>query len=207
MKDGWLDMWNDRYGKPEFAYGVEPNEFFAEQLKKLTPGKILLGAEGEGRNAVHAALQDWEVHAFDISHEARNKATRLATTNNVEIDYQVGELPELDFQKSTFDAVSLIYAHFPKSIRSQYHQIIGSLIKKDGTLILEAFGPKHITYREKNPAVGGPGNMDLLFSQEEIQQSFPEFEILQLEELEITLNEGLYHNGQGSVVRFVGRKK
>jgi len=30
------------------------------------PGKVLFPAEGEGRNAVHAAMLGWEVHAFDI---------------------------------------------------------------------------------------------------------------------------------------------
>jgi hypothetical protein len=32
-------------------------------------------------------------------------------------------------------------------------------------------------------------------------------DILELVEKEIELSEGLYHNGTGSVIRFVGRKK
>ena len=47
----------------------------------------------------------------------------------------------------------------------------------------------------------------MLFSSEEIKSDFENYEILELEEKIIHLNEGLLHNGQGSVIRFVGRKK
>jgi hypothetical protein len=47
----------------------------------------------------------------------------------------------------------------------------------------------------------------MLFSIEEIKEIFPNYEILELDELEVHLNEGLYHNGLGSVIRFFGRKK
>ena len=41
---------------------------------------------------------------------------------------------------------------------------------------------------------------------EEIKADFPNYDALELYETEIDLNEGLYHVGQGSVIRFVGRK-
>ena len=47
----------------------------------------------------------------------------------------------------------------------------------------------------------------MLFSMEEIRSDFANYEILELVEKEIELNEGLFHNGLGSVIRFVGRKK
>jgi hypothetical protein len=42
---------DDRYGKIEFAYGEQPNNFLKEQLIKIPAGTILFPAEGEGRNA------------------------------------------------------------------------------------------------------------------------------------------------------------
>lgn len=54
------DFWNNRYSGVDFFYGEDPNEYFAQQLKYFNPGKILLPAEGEGRNGVYAALQGWE---------------------------------------------------------------------------------------------------------------------------------------------------
>ena len=54
-------FWNERYAVTDYIYGKAPNEFFVEQLSTLTPGRILLPAEGEGRNAVYAAKQGWDV--------------------------------------------------------------------------------------------------------------------------------------------------
>ena len=72
------EFWEIRYAEKQYAYGENPNVYFKEQLDKLKPGKILLPAEGEGRNAVYAAKQGWEVMAFDLSSEGKNKAEKLA---------------------------------------------------------------------------------------------------------------------------------
>jgi hypothetical protein len=74
-------------------------------------------------------------------------------------------------------------------------------------LIFEAFSKSHIDYNSKNEKVGGPKELDMLFSIEEIKHDFPDYTVELLEEKEIELQEGLFHNGKGSVIRFVGRKK
>lgn len=207
MNDAWIDRWNDRYSTDEFAYGEQPNNYLKEQLMQLEPGTILFPAEGEGRNAVFAAKLGWKVSAFDISVEGKNKALQFAENNNVSIDYQVGELQELDYKAEQFDAIALIYAHFPSAIKSTYHKTLSNYLRKGGLLIFEAFSKKHLDYLAKNEKVGGPKEIDMLFSIEEIRADFENYEILVLEEKEIELNEGLFHNGQGSVIRFVGRRK
>jgi SAM-dependent methyltransferase len=209
MTDTWTERWNDRYSKEEFAYGEQPNNYLKEQLQNLTPGTILFAAEGEGRNAVFAAKQGWAgaVSAFDISAEGKNKALKLAAANNVTIDYRVGELQNLNFTPAQFDAVALIYAHFPAAIKSDLHKALGQLLRKGGVVIFEAFSKNHLAYLAKNEKVGGPKEIDMLFSVEEIRADFADYEVLQLEEKEIELNEGVFHNGLGSVIRFVGRKK
>ena len=78
MKPYPADFWNERYAQKEFVYGTQPNTFFKEQLDKLDTGNILLPAEGEGRNAVFAASQGWDVLAFDISESGKKKAIQLA---------------------------------------------------------------------------------------------------------------------------------
>ncbi len=206
MNNTWTQRWDDRYKSEEFAYGEKPNNYLKEQIEKLKTGAILFPAEGEGRNAVFAAKLGWEVFAFDISEEGRNKALLLAKNNNVSIDYQVGELETLDFEENQFDAIALIYAHFPAAIKSQIHKQLDKLLKKDGIIIFEAFSKKHLEYVIKNEKVGGPKDIESLFSVEEIKADFPNYEIIELEEKEIELNEGLFHNGTGSVIRFVGRK-
>ncbi|AYN68958.1 methyltransferase domain-containing protein [Euzebyella marina] len=207
MNDPWQKKWNERYSQKAYAFGTEPNVFLKEQLDELNPGSILFAAEGEGRNAIYAATNAWESHAFDISEEGQKKAFHLAKSHDVSLDYRLGQLPDLGYKENSFDAVGLIYAHFPAEIKSEYHQIIGNLVKKGGHIILEAFGKNHLPYREANPKVGGPRNLESLFSIEEIRSDFHDFEAIILEETEIELSEGAYHNGKGSVIRFVGRKR
>ncbi|MCP2029110.1 SAM-dependent methyltransferase [Flavobacterium sp. HSC-32F16] len=205
--NNWTQRWDDRYSSEEFAYGEDPNNYLKQQLEKLNPGAILFPAEGEGRNAIFAAKLDWKVSAFDISEEGKNKALKLAEANNVTIKYQVGELETLDFQKDQFDAIALIYAHFPAEIKSAIHKQLDRLLRKNGIVIFEAFSKKHLEYLAVNEKVGGPKDLESLFSIEEIKADFPNYEIIELEEKEIELNEGIFHNGKGSVIRFIGRKK
>ncbi len=201
------EMWDSRYANNEYAYGTLPNEFFRESLDKYKPtGKILMPAEGEGRNAVFAVKSGLEVTAFDISIEGKNKAVKLAAQENVTIDYQVGDFYDLKLVDFQYDAAALIYAHFPPSLLSKYYRKIAELIKPSGMIILEGFSKNHIKYQEKYPNIGGPKTVDFLFSKESIQANFPDFEIVLLEEVEVALNEGIYHNGVGSVIRFIGKK-
>ncbi len=207
MNDTWTERWNDRYSKDGFAYGEQPNNYLKEQLEKLSIGTILFPAEGEGRNAVFAAKLGWAVSAFDISVEGKNKACLLAEANNVTIDYQVGELQTLNFNTEQFDAIALIYAHFPADIKSFYHKTLDKYLRTGGFVIFEAFSKRHIDYLAKNENVGGPKEIEMLFSIDEIKSDFVNYEIIELGEQEIELKEGIFHNGEGSVIRFVGRKK
>lgn len=203
----WLEHWDKRYREEEYAFGKQPNHYLKEQLSKLKAASILFPAEGEGRNAVFAAQLGWKVSAFDISAEGRNKAHKLAQDSNVSIEYQVGELPNLNYQVEQFDAIALIYAHFPAEIKSKYHQLLGTYLRRGGVVIFEAFSKKHLDYRLRNEKIGGPKDPGSLFSIEELKADFPNYQIIELKEQEIELNEGVYHNGTGSVIRFVGRKR
>lgn len=199
------EFWNQRYQNTEYVYGKEANVFFSEQLQKLKPNTLLLPAEGEGRNAVFAAKLGWEVTGLDYSEEAKKKALKLAKENQVNLIYHVGDIMEMELAQ--YDVMGLIYAHFPIELRSAYFQKLIQNLKQGAYVILEGFSKNHLTYQAKNPTVGGPKNEAMLFSIEEIQQEFSGFEILELEEKVIQLKEGKFHQGEGSVIRFVGKKK
>ena len=130
----------------------------------------------------------------------------MAGKNGVTIDYQVGFLDELNFEEGQFDAIALIYAHFPAKIKSSYHKQFDRFLKKSGTIIFESFSKKHVDYVKVNERVVGPKDIESLFSIDEIKTDFPNYTIIELVEQVIELNEGLYHNGTGSVIRFVGQK-
>lgn len=200
-------IWDERYSNEAFAFGENPNEFLKETLPQFIPEKALFAAEGEGRNAVFAAGLGWEVSAFDLSEFGKMKAEILATKNQVSIDFTVGDIQTLKYDANSFDALVMIYAHFPASIKSSCHHQLITYLKPGGLVIFEAFSKNHIQYNSINPKVGGPKDMDQLYSIEEIKKDFKDFEIIELIETETDLSEGLYHIGKGSVIRFVGRKQ
>lgn len=200
-------FWDARYSRDQYAYGTEANLFFAQELKKITPGKLLLPAEGEGRNAVFAALNGWNVTAFDLSEQAKLKALKLAEKNKTIIHYDVFPLEQMNYAEESFDAIGLIYAHFHSGKRADYHQALSKLLKTGGHVFIEAFRMEHPVYQERYPHIGGPSDSALLYSEEILQKDFPDFRIKLLQATEAELNEGDCHCGVGAVVRMVAQKK
>lgn len=201
------DFWNDRYRGTEYAFGTEPNAWLKAMLHKLSPGKILLPADGEGRNSVYAATLGWEVHACDLSQEGQRKAMRLANVSGVHIEYRVGDFGQLQYPVAGFDTVALIYAHFNPHIRPAYHRLIDGYLKPGGHLILEGFSKRHTEWQARQPQVGGPRDAELLYGVDEIERDFGHYEILYLQEEPIDLNEGIGHVGEGCVIRLFARKR
>ncbi|MDO4232354.1 MAG: hypothetical protein Q4D19_09490 [Lautropia sp.] len=68
------------------------------------------------------------------------------------------------------------------------------------------FSTNHLADQQHDSRIGGPDKLESLFSREQIRQDFDSLDVLLLEEQEITLHEGLLHNGTGAVIRFVGRR-
>jgi SAM-dependent methyltransferase len=200
-------FWDDRYSDTAYAYGKEPNRFFAEWLQQLKPGSILMPADGEGCNGVYAARLGWKVTSCDLSAKGKAKALLLAGEYRVTLDYLVGDLEGLQFEPATFDAIGLVYAHFPADKKALLHQILNGFLKPGGIIIFEAFSKQHLAHNSVNPKVGGPKELGMLFSKAELRAAFPNYDIHLLEEKALVLEEGQYHDGIGSVVRFIGRKQ
>ena len=200
------EIWNERYSGSDYVYGENPNAYLKEQLATLSVGDILFVGEGEGRNAVYAASIVKKVSAYDISSEGKKKALQLASKHNVNIDYHVGDLQDLNYEREQFDVIAFIYTHFPGETRSMIHKVLSLYLRPGGTVIMEAFSKKQIKNQIKSDGGGGPKNIDMLYSLEDIRSDFENFKIKELIETEIYLTEGDFHNGIGSVIRFVGQK-
>lgn len=195
------DFWNLRYSTPEYAYGMEPNQYFKAQLDAMPkPGRILLLCEGEGRNAVYAAQQGWQVTAVDFSETGQKKAMALAASRQVSIDYQVLDVAQFDIEKfGPWDAIALIYAHFPSPIRVGIHQACARALALKGEIWLEAFQKKQL---ENGP--DGPKNPDMLYAAQLLAEDFSGLDIVENSELSLMLEEGERHSGIGHVVRLRG---
>ncbi len=199
-------FWDQRYSQEGYAYGETPNEYFKQTIDSLTPGKLLMPADGEGRNGVYAAALGWEVDAFDISTEGKRKAEALAGKQNVKINYLVGECTSMSYAKDTFDAIGLIYVHMPALMMSACHGQLIEYLKPGGTIIFEGYSKRHIDYQRTNPSAGGPRDVEMLFDLAQLKRDFPGIEYSHLDEVEIDLQEGEFHAGKAMVIRFLGKK-
>jgi SAM-dependent methyltransferase len=202
MKDQWKDRWNERYSTDEFIYGKEPNNFFKEELKKLSPGKVLMFGEGEGRNAVYAASLGWSVDAIDQSEAGKAKATQLSSERKVKINYYVEDLSSYIPKQNHYDAAVFIFLHIEEKLRSLVFKNAIDSLRPGGKIILEAFEKDQLKYDS-----GGPKDEELLYSLEDIAEKFIDLEFEKFSKENIYLDEGPLHKGEAEVIRFVGSIK
>jgi len=201
------EFWNDRYNEKGWAYGDIPNAFLKSKLPLFPIGKALFPAEGEGRNAVFAATLGWQVSAFDFSMVGKEKADKLAQSKGVEINYEVSKFLEETYSAEEFDMICMTSVHFRPDIKKEMHQRLDSYLKRGGHIIMEAFSKEHLELSKKNPKLGGPPSAEPMYSIEEIKCDFPNYDILELSKVMTHLEEGEYHVGESSVIRFIGKKR
>lgn len=189
------EFWNQLYEPSQYMFGEEPNAYLKSKIADLKPGKVLLPGDGEGRNAVYCAGLGWEVSAFDLSEVGKLKADELAEKNHVQIDFKVGDVEELTYEKESFDVLVSIFCHFMPEQRRHYHQILTSYLKPKGALILEGFS---------RPAGIGA---DIRFDLEELKEDFKEFDFVECRTEIVNSNEGFVIRGRNEVVRIFAFKK
>ncbi|WP_372638634.1 class I SAM-dependent methyltransferase [Fodinibius sp.] len=194
-------FWDDRYASGNYIYGTQPNHFFKEKIDELEAGRLLLPAEGEGRNAIYAAREGWIVDAFDISEKGRHKAQELAKRNHVTINYYLSNYEDFDIIDEHYDAVALIYAHLHQSSRREIHQKMIGGLKPGAHLILEAFSKEQIDNNS-----GGPQDPDMLYELNDLLEDFNELQVNHADTAEIELEEGKHHEGTANVIRILARK-
>ncbi len=195
------EFWNSRYAEQEYVYGKAPNIFLKEELKLLEPGRILFLGEGEGRNSVYAATQGWIVDAVDSSEEGKKKAYKLASEYNVKINYIINDLANFSSQENYYGAVALIFLHLEEPLRYKVNRMAINALKSGGKIIIESFDKDQLKYNS-----GGPKEEELLYSLEDIVNDFIELDFVKLTKEIVYLQEGKFHDGKASVVRFIGLK-
>jgi SAM-dependent methyltransferase len=196
------EFWDTRYGAEGFAYGTAPNRFLARHADLIPAGgRVLLPADGEGRNAVYLAKQGVSVVSFDFSAVAVEKARRLAKTNGVTIDAAVADAMTYDYTVETFDAVALIFVHQPKPMRKHIHAKSIAALKPGGLILLQAFRPENL-----GRGTGGPREAGRLYTEADLREDFAAYRIEHLETGEEMLDEGQFHRGKAAVISMIVRK-
>lgn len=194
-------MWDERYQTDNYVYGKQANDFLVEVLSQLPKGDLLTLGEGEGRNAVYLAREQFNVTAIDGSAVGLAKAKKLADENNVNLNLRIEDLSEFEVAQNKWDVIVSIFCHLPSSLRIPlYSKLIASL-KPGGYFVLEAYSPEQLTYK-----TGGPPNIDMLVDLPELESHFHQFDRIICQKTERNIEEGKLHNGNASVVQLLAQK-
>lgn len=196
-------VWNDIFDKPEYIFGTEPNDYLVGKNGYLQPGqKVLMVADGEGRNSVWAAGLGLDVDAFDLSEKAVEKAKKLAEEKGVSVQYSVSGVDEWEWSEEKYDAVVVIFVQFATpNMRTRLFANCVRTLKKGGLLILQGYTPKQLEYK-----TGGPPIPEHLYTEEMLRDYFGSLDILELESYDAFISEGPRHTGMSGLIGMVARK-
>lgn len=194
-------MWNERYSEAGFAYGTEPNDFLFENFSKLTKGKVLCLAEGEGRNAIFLATNGFDVTAVDLSEVGLEKTLSLAEQNKVTVKTVCADLSDFTIDENYWDSIVSIWVPLPSVVRRVLHQKVVRGLKTGGTFLLEAYTPQQLEFR-----TGGGKEVDLMMSLNSLEEELKGLHFDIGREVVREIHEGKYHNGQSAVVQVLARK-
>ena len=198
---GAKDMWEERYGAADYAYGTEPNTFLKDNVALLPMGDVLCLAEGEGRNSVFLAATGRKVSSVDLTESGVAKTLRLAASRGVVVDAVVGDLADYDLGVDRWDTIVSVFAHMPSSVRVDLHRRVVAALRPGGVFLLEAYTPDQI-----GRGTGGPQSADMMMTLEGLTKELEPLRLAHAAEIEREIIEGNHHSGVGSVVQVVARK-
>ncbi len=204
-EDKWANpekMWDERFSQAEPVYGNQPNVFLAAEASRFQRGmKLLVPADGYGRNGIWLARQGFSVHTVDLSPVGVARARKTAETAHLAMTIEQADLAMWKWPEAEFDGVFAIFLHLPPEVRVKVHGAMLRSVKPGGLVILEAFSPTQLKYSS-----GGPKRVELLYTAEMLREDFAGAEAVVLEEKEAPISEGTMHSGAAAVVDGVFRR-
>ena len=181
------DAWDRRYSESDLVWSATPNQFVAEQLADLPPGRAVDLAAGEGRDAIWLAGRGWEVTAVDFSQVALDKGRRLA--GDTAVDWQCADATTWQ-APAAYDLALLAYLQLPADERrAAVRNAFGSL-RAGGTLLLVAHDSTNLF-----EGTGGPQDPAVLMSADEVLADLggEDFEVIRAERVARAVEQG--HGG------------
>src|SRR5947207_7910782 len=158
---------------------MHPNQFVAEQLGGLPPGRALDLAAGEGRNSVWLAERGWRVTAVDFSRIGLDKGRKLSAAHGVadgRVDWITADLSEYIPAGSAYDLVLIAYLQVGAGLRARVLAGAASALVPGGTLLVVGHDLANLT-----EGTGGPSSPDVLYTPEAITAALPGLSIIRAE--------------------------
>ncbi|MGF7050708.1 SAM-dependent methyltransferase [Paenibacillus sp. DS2015] len=189
-KEYWNTVYQERPKYMPFLTD-SPDENLVDYFINNTvqPGRVLELGCGEGRNAIYMASKGCQVDAIDLSTEAIKLAVDHARIKDVEINFQCGNVFDLQISKQTYDLVydSGLLHHLLPHRRVQYIELLNDVLKPGGCFALICFSSgftenggaeetsDYDVYKERR-MLGG-----MAFSQEKLQYLLSDyFELIEI---------------------------
>lgn len=196
-----MSHWDEKFNSDEYIYGKEPNAFVKAIFQNKTENheKVVLLAEGEGRNAIYLAQLGYKVTTYDMSQVGMKKQLQLANDANVDIEANYGDITETNLiSQSSFDYSINIFGHVPDDGKQEmFNNLIQSLVS-GGHSYFEFYSKEQLAY-----GTGGPKDETMLYDIEEIKTCLANLPVTihSLKQQEIARNEGSKHTGIGSIIQ------
>jgi SAM-dependent methyltransferase len=169
-------VWDERYAGEELLWRADPNQFLASEVDRLTPGRALDLACGEGRNAVWLAGRGWHVTAVDFSAVALRKGRRLAAERGVSVSWVEADLLEWSPPPRSFDLVIVLYLQLPSAERRDVYAQAGSAVAAGGTFLVVGHDIENLRHGH-----GGPQDPDVLLSPDDVVSSLAGLDVQRAE--------------------------
>jgi SAM-dependent methyltransferase len=194
--------WDERYAAPELVWSMTPNQFVADELADLPPGRALDLAAGEGRNAIWLARRGWRVTAVDFSRVALAKGRELA--GDADVDWVCADATTWR-PDPTYDLALIAYLQLAANERrAAVRHAFGSLVP-GGTFLLVAHDSTNLLL-----GTGGPQDPSVLMTAEDVLGDLggEEFEVVRADRVtrEVTRPDGSVTTALDALVRLVRRR-
>ncbi len=194
-------FWNDKFGKVDYLYGLDPNAFIKSKLELMNNKKeVLCLGEGEGRNAIFLAKEGFEVTAIDASDIGLDKLKYRANDECLNVHCINMDLNNWNDEKK-YDVIIATYLHMFEEDRNSLFNKIENNLNKGGYFIAEFFSKEQLNYKS-----GGPKALDLLYDLSDFENVFTSCKKDITKEI-VHLDEGIGHQGEASVIRVVVNKQ
>jgi cyclopropane fatty-acyl-phospholipid synthase-like methyltransferase len=202
-------FWNSRYQdvKEDYLFGTAPSHFLANRADLFKPGdSAILLADGEGRNSVWLAEKDLAVTALEISPVALEKARRLASSRNADVNFIQSDMLFHDWHETDFigkfDWVIGVFIQFVgHEGMAQQFQVMQDLACPGGRILLHGYTPQQLEYK-----TGGPSDVNNLYTRELLIEAFSGWKIEELIEYDTDICEGVGHSGRSALIGIIAQK-
>jgi SAM-dependent methyltransferase len=197
------EFWNGRFASDAYVFGTRPAAFVVDNAHYIAGrSRVLVPADGEGRNSVYLAELGHRVVATDIADAGIAKARRLADARGAYVEFKLLDLRGWAWPESGFDAVVGVFIQFaPPDFRDEIFAGMKRAVRPGGVVLLHGYTPKQLDY-----GTGGPSAVEQLYTEDLLRASFADFEILRIESGVRDLDEGEGHKGLSAVIDLVARR-